>query len=322
MMWALVVGFLLQWNLADASKYREITVSAGAWGHRTGSYEEEGLQRWHEENEESQRLADAADQRRWAEAEEADLQRLADPEDEDELDLRRLQDTTTAAPAADAANAEQTGAVIPGQDNIALAEGRVTTECSKSFVQMYYNKDFQEMNTTVLKNCRVRVENKLQGCCETVRFKEWADKNSEATPKDIVENCASKCSVNCEHFHFAQFCNAYFGRSCTLSRFPMKDLDFEILETFCIPEDCDNDKDRADVVAYFHLRWLRNRRGWRYNYENGELHCDDGSAEKALIAVGAVVAALMAVMLGLFLFKPPAEKKSSSRRPREVKLQS
>jgi len=204
------------------------------------------------------------------------------------------------------------------QDDIALSEERVYPDCGKEYVGMYFNPNYQEMNRTVMKNCRVRVENKLQGCCDAVRFKEWGE-NPLATKDEIVDKC-SKCEVDCTHYYFAQFCNQFFGQACVVKRQPLSDLDFHILETFCIPNACLNDHDIKGVLSFFDIRYRRVRSGWRYNFkqEGAELICPDGTMETVFIAVGAFVFVIGMILLILFLFKPPAEsKKPGARRPRE-----
>lgn len=203
------------------------------------------------------------------------------------------------------------------QDDIALSSERVYAECEKEYISMFYNPQYQEMNQTVMKNCRVRVENKLQGCCNTVRFKEWGEK-SMALKDEIVEGC-SGCSVSCEHFYFAQFCDQFFGQACKVKRKPLSDLDFEIIETFCIPQACLNDHDRKGILSFFDIRYRRLRSGWRYNFRenDAELICPDGMMENILIAGGALVFVIFMIFLILFLFKPPAESKKQQSRRRE-----
>ncbi|CAE8713185.1 unnamed protein product, partial [Polarella glacialis] len=116
------------------------------------------------------------------------------------------------------------------------------------------------------------------------------------------------CEAQCEHLNMIELCNKYFGKACTLKRQPFFQTgaaDVEVLETFCVPKDCDNGVDRDALVAWFSAIYVGRRDGWHKDYDEASLTCPDGAVTVILILVAVVVLVIAAIPLGIFLFRAP-----------------
>jgi hypothetical protein len=172
--------------------------------------------------------------------------------------------------------------------------------CSEAFNNMLQDTNYKYMNKTFQQWCRVRVENKLAGCCSLVDF---------AAGK--AEGCANKCKVSCEHRPFEHLCNTWFGTACRVTRAPFYSnvSSFEITETFCLPRDCENDDDKSGFLMHYHIYYLLSRYSqWQKDYEHGTLECPSNTEMLILMLAGALLGFLGAVWLLIYLRRPPPQK--------------
>lgn len=171
--------------------------------------------------------------------------------------------------------------------------------CRVSFKNMNADKNYMLMNTTMMAYCRVRVENKLAGCCDLLEFQ-----------RGKAEGCATTCGVSCEHRPMEQLCNQHFGLACKVKRQPFFEHvpSFEVIETFCTPKDCLNPGDLSSILLHFDVNYKKSRSGWRRDYEHALLECPDGLAELIGIVLAVLVGFFGMIALAIFLFKPPPNK--------------
>lgn len=172
--------------------------------------------------------------------------------------------------------------------------------CSESFNGMLGDTNYRYMNKTFQQWCRVRVENKLAGCCEIVDFAQGK-----------ADTCAEKCKVSCEHRPFEQLCNTWFGTACKVKRAPFHSnvSTFEITETFCLPKECVNDDDVDSFLMHYHIYYLNQRYSqWQKDYEHGTIECPQYTELLILIVVSSLVGFFLAVWLLVYLRRPPPQK--------------
>jgi len=172
--------------------------------------------------------------------------------------------------------------------------------CSESFNHMLADENYKYMNKTFQQWCRVRVENKLAGCCELVDF-----------AKGKADLCVDKCEVSCEHTPMHQICNKHFGTACKVKRAPFftNVSTFEVTETFCLPQQCVNKDDVSSFLLHYHIYYLSTRyQQWQKDYEHGELVCPDDTEMLVLIIVSTVVGFALLVWAICYLRRPPPQK--------------
>jgi len=187
---------------------------------------------------------------------------------------------------------------------IVQAGGLVTTECRASYTAMLNNKDYLFMENLMWNWCRIRMENKMATCCTNAEF---------AVGRS--DSCDSDCVADCVHPQMAALCTSYFGKACSLSREPFSenDVSFKVMETICIPEECDNkdDLDSGYLMKWYHVAFKDRRYGqnYRFNYQEvTEFACPGNTVMIIMIVVGSSILIVAAIPLGFFLFKAPKER--------------
>lgn len=180
---------------------------------------------------------------------------------------------------------------------------RVSAECRLSFIAMMNNKDWQFLNDTSTRWCRIKVENKMSVCCKNAEF-----------AKGKADSC-SDCKADCVHTKMAGLCASYFGKACNLNRklFGKNNISMMVLETFCVPKTCDNsnDLDNNALVTWYDYAY-RNRRlstYWQLDYSDAKpLECPSPAVMIIVITFLSVVVIILSIPIGIFLFKAPKER--------------
>merc|ERR1719401_2790353 len=112
------------------------------------------------------------------------------------------------------------------------------------------------MNMTMMKWCRIKVENKMSVCCDNAEF-----------AKGTADSCKEDCKADCVHVKMQEMCDKYFGKACTFERKLFANLSgFTVDETFCVPKECDNSNDLKNnaLVLWYHNGYLNRRVGVRW----------------------------------------------------------
>lgn len=180
---------------------------------------------------------------------------------------------------------------------------RVSAECRLSFIAMMNNKDWQFLNDTSTRWCRIKVENKMSVCCTNAEF-----------AKGKADGCKD-CQADCVHTKMIGLCSSYFGKACALNRklFSKNNISMRVLETFCVPKTCDNsnDLDNNALVTWYDYAY-RNRRlstYWQLDYSDAdELVCPSPAVMIIVVTFLSVVIIIASIPLGIFLFKAPKER--------------
>jgi hypothetical protein len=174
-----------------------------------------------------------------------------------------------------------------------------STQCRAALDYMLRDPNWLVVNESSTRWCRVRLENKMALCCKLATFSYGA-----------AEGCSS-CLADCQHSNMVSLCNSYFGKACNVQRKPFFKTggpDVDVLETFCVPTDCDNTADRDSLMAWYAAIYAGRRTGWTLDYDSAILQCP-GAVTNIIIAVVSIIVILLGgIPLGIILFKAPKER--------------
>jgi len=148
--------------------------------------------------------------------------------------------------------------------------------------------------------CSVRSQNRLATCCETL------DLNNM-----LADGCTDACKTKCLFDDYEEFCEGSqrfsFPRiACTVSRRPMKDQigDFQLEESFCIPESCNTDADLAGIMEHYHTAGkFEQAMG---DYQDAVIVCPSNTAELVMIILIVVFSVGALAALLVYLCRIPA----------------
>lgn len=164
---------------------------------------------------------------------------------------------------------------------------------------MINNPNWQLMNNSAMRWCRVRLENEMANCCQLADF---------VTGRG--EGCTD-CMADCVHRHFDDLCNRHFGQACLVERFPF-DLtgapEVQVTESFCVPEACNNRVDRDALLAFYDSEYQDVRVGWLLNYNKGTLTCPGNELFVAVIVVVCVLLCCGSIPICWFVCVAPRER--------------
>jgi len=188
-------------------------------------------------------------------------------------------------------------------------------QCWRALLNMLEDENWKYMNDTASRWCRIRVENKMSTCCSNAEF-----------AKGTADSC-SDCTVDCTHNKMRDFCNAHIGgKACTLERKPFQvnsknNITFTVLETFCVPSECDNSADLGDnlLIDFYDVqfKYLRvvdtmpqadREQHWLWDYSVAELTCPTITWIIVLVLVASAIFVPLAGALGYFLFVAKKER--------------
>lgn len=207
------------------------------------------------------------------------------------------------APAAPAPAAPAPGGADSFAAQQAAAAFLTTMQCQVSLEAMINNEDWRFMNDTFSSWCRIRAENKMSTCCTNAEF-----------AKGMADSCEKPCQADCVFTTMIDFCNAHFGKACTVIRKPFSgnNVSFEIAETYCIPTDCDNSEDLNNnlLIKYYDKRFRYDRASiWMKDYSDTKpLECPSSTVVIIVSVLLSVIAIIVSIPLAIFLFKAPKER--------------
>eukprot|EP00401_Gymnodinium_catenatum_P032326 CAMPEP_0117525816 /NCGR_PEP_ID=MMETSP0784-20121206/35967_1 /TAXON_ID=39447 /ORGANISM="" /LENGTH=232 /DNA_ID=CAMNT_0005322029 /DNA_START=35 /DNA_END=733 /DNA_ORIENTATION=+ len=171
-------------------------------------------------------------------------------------------------------------------------------ECRAGLDAMLRDPNWEFHNNSFTRWCRVLLENEFSQCCSMADF-----------ARGRAEDCTD-CEAKCIHQPLAQFCTAYFGKACVVKRKPFfpgaKDL--VVLETFCVPEDCNNAADRAALMPWYSLTYKPRRSGWHKDYDQALLECPDSLVEGLVWTFFVLVLIVVLGIVAYFLLVAPKDK--------------
>lgn len=182
------------------------------------------------------------------------------------------------------------------------AEASVSQACGLSLDAMLADTNYQRMNETFTRWCRVKLESDMALCCSDVADFE----------RGYGEGCQGGCMAQCLHHQYKHFCNEWFGTACVVTRVPFSDVDiFQVEETFCVPNDCLNGNDQNGLMTWYSASYESLRAGWHEDYTAATLSCPS--------PVGTVLTAFAIIFLVLgfcfltywFVFRAPPVKGST-----------
>mmetsp|Transcript_23197 Transcript_23197/g.65831 ORF Transcript_23197/g.65831 Transcript_23197/m.65831 type:complete len:262 (-) Transcript_23197:219-1004(-) len=184
-----------------------------------------------------------------------------------------------------------------------------STSCRADLDGMVTDPNWRLVYNTSSRWCRVRLENQMARCCSISNF-----------PQGTAEGCDENlCKADCRHTHMNALCSR-FGRACTVRRNPFtpsgpfEDVrpssisSVEVLETFCVPELCDNGPDREALMQWYDVRYRTDRSHWQANYDMAILECDSGIVTIILITIGTIASLLLCGACLIFICVAPKEK--------------
>lgn len=180
-----------------------------------------------------------------------------------------------------------------------LGAGAQTTskECRSGLDNMLRDSNWLLVNNSQVRWCRIILENDMSNCCSMEDFN-----------RGIAENCNS-CDTNCAYQGMIDMCNTYFGQACTVTRKPFpKAPGVKVQETFCVPNDCNNNGDKLALMAWYGTLYAGRRGGWTLNYDSAVLTCPGSAGQILTIIAIIVILALLAVPISIVLFVAPKER--------------
>eukprot|EP00931_Biecheleriopsis_adriatica_P068906 TRINITY_DN42803_c0_g1_i1.p1 TRINITY_DN42803_c0_g1~~TRINITY_DN42803_c0_g1_i1.p1 ORF type:complete len:262 (+),score=44.28 TRINITY_DN42803_c0_g1_i1:52-786(+) len=183
----------------------------------------------------------------------------------------------------------------------AAEERRLTTstQCRTSLDLMLKDPNWKYVNNSATRWCRLRLENEMASCCTVANFAEGK-----------AEGC-SDCLAHCMHQNMIDLCVNHFGAACAVRRKPFFKTgaaDLEVLESFCVPHECNNVPDRDALITWFAALYVGKRNGWHLDYDEARLECPSDAIAVLIGLAVAVVACLLGIPCGWFLLWAPKEK--------------
>lgn len=173
------------------------------------------------------------------------------------------------------------------------------------------------------KFCRLRIENKLTACCETLVF-------SDDPPTAV--DCRPSCETQCKFAEYEETCEVHLGgEACIVTRYPFMETipGFKLEEYFCLPQTCKNDADLAGIMEHYAYSWQEGREeAWRKDYSEASVSCDDGFYGTGLnqwvfftIFTLALVLAISFCLVYL-MYVPPSLRKAQTVSPEDQKYRA
>jgi len=189
---------------------------------------------------------------------------------------------------------------VSSEDEVVIGRRlkQTSTQCSTSLEFMLKDTNWLQVNNSMIRWCRLKLENEMARCCSLANFEDG-----------ISEGC-SGCEAKCQHYGMQNLCQQHFGQACTVRRKPFNKTgspDVEVMETFCVPADCNNQADKEVLIARFGSQYAGKRYGWHEDYDSATLECDDGIIAAMLTTLAVIVGLGCMLPVAWFLFKAPKE---------------
>lgn len=178
-----------------------------------------------------------------------------------------------------------------------------SSKCRTALNGMLEDENWRFMNNSFTRWCRMRAENEMARCCGLADFANGRG-----------EGC-SNCEADCIHAHFDNMCNSQFGKACYVLRKPfhreregLHAKELIVKESFCVPENCNNNQDRDALMGWYGTLYVSLLDGWHADYDDATLVCPS--------AVGMVIFYVMLILIliaacipvSIILFKAPKER--------------
>jgi len=146
------------------------------------------------------------------------------------------------------------------------------------------------------------LENRMSTCCTNSEF-----------AKGKADSC-SDCYAMCMFEKMQTLCDAHFGKACTLTRKPFSknNVTMAVVETFCVPKDCNNAEDLKNnlLVKWYDAQYRYERKQlWMYDYSDAEdLKCPTQMVTIIVSVIGGCIAIILGIPVSIILFKAPKER--------------
>lgn len=175
-----------------------------------------------------------------------------------------------------------------------------STECRSGLDNMLRDPNWLVVNTSMTRWCRLRAENEMANCCKVADFS-----------RGYAEDCTD-CMANCLHKQMQDLCVQQFnGLACEVHRKPFIRTgapDMVVMETFCVPEDCNNNADKEAIVQWYDALYKKRRGGWHFSYDEFTLICPNGVFIAILWTILVILIIICLIPCALYLFKAPKER--------------
>lgn len=131
--------------------------------------------------------------------------------------------------------------------------------------------------------------------------------------KGKADSC-NDCEADCSFTKMTELCNAHFGKACLLRRRPFSknNITMAVVETFCVPKDCDNSQDLKNnlLVKWYDAQYRQDRKVlWLYDYSDADpLECPTMTVTIIVAVLVSIVVAIVSIPVAIFLFKAPKER--------------
>lgn len=161
---------------------------------------------------------------------------------------------------------------------------------------MLNNEHWIKMNDTYTRWCRIKAENEMAKCCSVADFAAGRG-----------EGCG-ECLAECTHTHMMKLCSSHLGGSaCSVDRKLFEDAPIRVIETMCVPEDCNNGSDKDAFIAWFSTLYAGRLNGWHAYWDDATLTCASAAMMAVIWTILAVVIVIFSLPLLYFLFVAPKE---------------
>lgn len=184
----------------------------------------------------------------------------------------------------------------------------LSDECDAQASYLLTDPNYITLRQQSSQFCRLKTQNALAGCCTDFSYE-----------LGMFYNCNDDCVADCTLEGIGELCHWYGGRTCTAtfnptSGNPSKYVPVSIVESICIPSECDNDSDRSIL---FQLpvgnspQNLLNPKIYYYpthlNVNEG-IECESGMGTIIGIMAACLLSAVLLIAAFVYLFIVPKSK--------------
>jgi len=183
-----------------------------------------------------------------------------------------------------------------------------TAGCRTALNSMLEDSNWRFMNNSLVRWCRMRLENEMARCCTIADFANGRG-----------QGCGD-CLADCVHQHFDDLCNKEFGKACVVVRKPFAATslivdgreqgtpDLVVRESFCVPRACDNNADKDALIPWYGTLYVSLLNGWHGDYDEATLECPSNVMTVLLLVIAGLVLFAAAVPISIMLFTAPKER--------------
>jgi len=181
-----------------------------------------------------------------------------------------------------------------------------STKCRQALEAMLTNENWNFVNNSFTKWCRIKAENEMARCCRVADFElgrgeECGITAMSGTPQE------TECFTQCHHQGMIDLCHSYFGKACAVDRRVYSGVDLRVSETFCVPEACDNGSDRESLMNWYSTLYAGRLNGWHAYWDDATLNCPSAAIAATLWTICAIVLSVVFLIICYFLLVAPKE---------------